>query len=293
MLGAWPIFGIIVVLFFGLVALALPFVESDPYWQSFRFLLAVSRRWVAIVATITLGMLGLIAWQGTFAPDTRLVVYSAILGPTFGVGLLFLGKAGSNVKKLLAVIRTDESATGTVPDGHSVISERAAHDDPPSAPITGRSAVAWEWEFYSRNWAYGFGPVQWTPLDEGTGGVPFTLHDGTNEIRVDPRETELNLTKRGLIECDPATPPGRASKITDLDVRGDQFRFVERVLRPGKQVTVIGQSTDGSFVPEMVAEGGRWAPHAMCGYHVFKYGAAGVAISLFSVLLLASAFGTL
>jgi hypothetical protein len=179
-----------------------------------------------------------------------------------------------------------------MPERLCVVTGRASDGDSQSAPITDRPAFAWGWEFYSHS-RFGPGSGGWSGVDAGTDSVPFTIDDGSGPIQVDPSNAELDLSEEKTVECAPDSPPDGAAAAIDLDVGGKQFRFVERILPPGGQVTAIGEPSDGSLNPDLLIVGDRGAVLRRYGYRVFKYGIGGGAVSMVSLLITAAGFGAL
>lgn len=129
------------------------------------------------------------------------------------------------------------------------------------APLTGTPCFVYEYEVEELQSSGGNnGGSSWNTVEEGAGGVPFRLEDGTASVRVEPAGADLALTTARTIEVDGGDPEpepvrrflAEESDLTSEDssidlmvveiATGNDRRYHERRLEPGEEAYVLGQS---------------------------------------------------
>lgn len=132
-------------------------------------------------------------------------------------------------------------------------------EEPLSAPLSGREAVAVEHEVDERR-SDGDGSTSWHRRERRRAAVSFVLDDGTAGIRIEPSTATLSLETDEVltVDADESVPDSlRAlAEASDVDAdprlldlgpfevaMGSARRFTERCLCPGDDVTVVGVPT--------------------------------------------------
>lgn len=100
----------------------------------------------------------------------------------------------------------------------------------------------------------------WVTIDGGEAGVPFRVEDGGTAVRVDPAAAAFSFGVDAKVEVDAdEEPPERVREFVDavdevertetgyevgpLTIGDDpRRRYLQRVLRPGDEVTVVGDA---------------------------------------------------
>ena len=178
------------------------------------------------------------------------------------LGLAFLARGASGAVEAARVLRT----TATSPAGldgaerQIRISGRAAEVDGETlpAPFGGDPCCCVEYDV-SELRSQGKGQ-SWVTIDGGEAGVPFRVDDGGTGVRVDPAAATFSLDVDEKVKLDAGEePPERVRGFIDavdevddtetgyevgpLTIGDDpRRRYVQRTLRPGDEVTVVGDS---------------------------------------------------
>lgn len=173
-----------------------------------------------------------------------------------GAGLVAYG--GLKLRPALRILRNDpvavrdlEHTSGPVEVAGTARREESAV----IAPFSGREALACRYtvEEYRQAGKHS----HWETIDEGSGGVPFVVDDGTGRVPVDPGGADLRFTAHEVRVDAGEEPPASIGeyvaesdavdpnddtldlKILELNVGNDQ-RFTEYRLDPGETVHVYG-----------------------------------------------------
>ncbi|WP_423996236.1 hypothetical protein [Halorubrum trapanicum] len=178
------------------------------------------------------------------------------------LGLAFLARGASGTVDAVRVLRT----TATSPAGldgaerEIRVTGRVAvvDDETLPAPFGGDPALCVEYDV-SELRSQGKGQ-SWVTIDGGEAGVPFRVDDGGTGVRVDPGAATFSLDVDEKIKVDADEEPpervrGFIDAVDDVDdtetgyevgplTIGDdpRRRYVQRTLRPGDEVTVVGDS---------------------------------------------------
>ncbi|WP_251133169.1 E3 ubiquitin ligase family protein [Halorubrum sp. 2020YC2] len=194
---------------------------------------------------------------GTVDPVPTAIGAAALI-----VGLAFLGYGASGTIDALRVLRT----TATDPAGldgaerRIRVTGRAAAIDRETlpSPFGGDPCLCLDYDV-SELRSQGKGQ-SWVAIDGGEAGVPFRVEDGGTGVRVDPAAAAFSLDVDAKIKLDAGEEPpervrGFIDAVDEVDAAetgyevgpltiGDdpRRRYVQRTLRPGDEVTVVGDS---------------------------------------------------
>ena len=178
------------------------------------------------------------------------------------LGLAFLARGASGTVDAVGTLRT----TATSPTGldgaeqRIRVTGRAGDVDGETlpAPFGGEPCVCVEYDV-SELRSQGKGQ-SWVTIDGGEAGVPFRVEDGGTGVRVDPAAATFSLDVDEKVKLDAGEePPERVRGFIDavdevddtetgyevgpLTIGDDpRRRYVQRTLRPGDEVTVVGDS---------------------------------------------------
>lgn len=257
---------------------------------------STSRVAVAVVAGI--GTFLAFAALGSFPESGTRGLAVPLVGTVFGaVALVF---AGGHARTVARLVRAGDTRTGDVTTG-TVAVTGLVEGETTETPFFGVDAVAWSWRVEAKN-RHGTnysGRRAWEVARVGTGGVSFTVDDGSGGIEVVPEDARFDLSTARTETRDPSDPPGRAAEVADLDMGGEAFRFTETALERGAEVTVLGtarETADGPVVtaengPLLVSDGMHRVVRRRFGLRAVGYGAAGLVAVWYSLGWLSSAFG--
>ena len=189
-------------------------------------------------------------------------VTTVIGAGAFVLGLAVLARGASGTVDAVRVLRT----TATSPAGldgaerRIRVTGRAAEVDGETlpAPFGGDPCCCVEYDV-SELRSQGKGQ-SWVTIDGGEAGVPFRVDDGGTGVRVDPAAATFSLDVDEKVKLDAGEePPERVRGFIDavdevddtetgyevgpLTIGDDpRRRYVQRTLRPGDEVTVVGDS---------------------------------------------------
>ena len=178
------------------------------------------------------------------------------------VGLAFLARGAAGAREAVRVLRT----TATDPAGFDGaesrvrVTGRAAAVDGETlpAPFSDDPSLCVEYDV-SEFRSQGKGQ-SWVEIDGGEAGVPFRVDEGGTGVRVDPAAATFSLGVDEKIKVDAdEEPPERVREFVDtveavdstetgyevgpLTIGDDpRRRYRQRTLRPGDEVTVVGDS---------------------------------------------------
>ncbi|SFR33644.1 MULTISPECIES: hypothetical protein [Halorubrum] len=196
------------------------------------------------------------------AIDAADPVPTAIGVGALALGLVFLARGASGTVDAVGVLRaTTTGPAGLDGDERAVrITGRAAaiDDETLPAPFGGDPALCVDYDV-SEFRSQGEGQ-SWVTIDGGEAGVPFRVDDGGTGIRVDPAAAAFSLDVDEKIKVDADEEPpervrGFVDAVDEVDATetgyevgpvtiGDdpRRRYLQRTLRPGDEVTVVGDA---------------------------------------------------
>ncbi|MFW6000292.1 MAG: GIDE domain-containing protein [Halorubrum sp.] len=197
------------------------------------------------------------AVMSTIDPVTTVAGAGAVV-----LGVSFFARGASGIVNAAQILRT----TATSPTGldgaerRIRVSGRAAEVDGETlpAPFGGDPCLCVEYDV-SELRSQGEGQ-SWVTIDRGEAGVPFRVDDGGTGVRVDPAAATFSLDVDEKVKLDAGEEPpehvrGFIDAVDGVDdtetgyevgplTIGDdpRRRYVQRTLRPGDEVTVVGDS---------------------------------------------------
>jgi hypothetical protein len=117
--------------------------------------------------------------------------------------------------------------------------------DSTAAPLSSRSCIWWSYEVEEKH-RNAKGETTWRSIDSGTSVTPFVLADGDGECLVGPVNAEITPTSHDVWYGDEPTPSGPPTGSGLLS--GGQYRYTERLLRAGDQLSVTGELRSNSAI---------------------------------------------
>ncbi|ELZ46047.1 hypothetical protein C465_13118 [Halorubrum distributum JCM 9100] len=198
----------------------------------------------------------------SIAIDAADPVPTAIGVAALALGVAFLARGASGTVDAVRLLRT----TATSPAGLDGAERRirvtgrvaAVDDETLPAPFGGDPCCCVEYDV-SELRSQGKGQ-SWVTIDGGEAGVPFRVDDGGTGVRVDPAAAAFSLAVDEKVKLDageesPERVRGFIGAVDEVDdtetgyevgplTIGDdpRRRYVQRTLRPGDEVTVVGDS---------------------------------------------------
>ncbi|ELZ30823.1 GIDE domain-containing protein [Halorubrum distributum] len=198
----------------------------------------------------------------SIAIDAADPVPTAIGVAALALGVAFLARGASGTVDAVRLLRT----TATSPAGLDGAERRirvtgrvaAVDDETLPAPFGGDPCCCVEYDV-SELRSQGKGQ-SWVTIDGGEAGVPFRVDDGGTGVRVDPAAAAFSLAVDEKVKLDAGEePPERVRgfihavdevddtetgyEVGPLTIGDDpRRRYVQRTLRPGDEVTVVGDS---------------------------------------------------
>ncbi|QKG92331.1 hypothetical protein HPS36_05535 [Halorubrum salinarum] len=189
-------------------------------------------------------------------------VPTAIGAGALVLGIVLLARGASGARDAVRVLRTtpaDPAGLDGAERGIRVTGRAAAVDDETlPAPFGGDPCLCVEYDV-SELRSQGKGQ-SWVAIDEGEAGVPFRVDAGGTGVRVDPAAATFSLDVDEKVKLDAGEePPERVRGFIDafddvddtetgyevgpLTIGDDpRRRYVQRALRPGDEVTVVGDA---------------------------------------------------
>ncbi|WP_434520808.1 hypothetical protein [Halorubrum sp. AS12] len=178
------------------------------------------------------------------------------------LGLVFLAYGANGALDAVRVLRT----TATGPSGLDGAERRirvtgraaAVDEETLPSPFGGDACLCVDYDV-SEFRSQGKGQ-SWVTIDGGEAGVPFRVDDGGTGVRVDPAAATFSFEVDEKIKLDAGEEPpervrGFIDAVDEVDATetgyeigpltiGDdpRRRYVQRTLRPGDEVTVVGDS---------------------------------------------------
>jgi hypothetical protein len=126
---------------------------------------------------------------------------------------------------------------------------KPAADTPTAAPLSARPCVWWSYEVATEE-RNSRGRTSWRTVDSRTSVEPFVLDDGDAECLVGPVNAEITPTTRNVWYGDspwPHAPPPGSQGMS----HSGGYRYTERLLNVGAQVSVVGQLRSQSEVGDV------------------------------------------
>ncbi|TKX56399.1 hypothetical protein EXE44_15140 [Halorubrum sp. SS7] len=189
-------------------------------------------------------------------------VPTAIGAGALVLGIVLLARGASGARDAVRVLRTtptDPAGLDGAERGIRVTGRAAAVDDDTlPAPFGGDPCLCVEYDV-SELRSQGKGQ-SWVSIDGGEAGVPFRVDAGGTGVRVDPAAATFSLDVDEKVKLDAGEePPERVRGFIDavdevddtetgyeigpLTIGDDpRRRYVQRALRPGDEVTVVGDA---------------------------------------------------
>jgi hypothetical protein len=120
--------------------------------------------------------------------------------------------------------------------------------DPITAPLSGIRCVWWDYQIEKRETS-SQGRTSWHTIDRATSVAPFTLSDGDAQCLVGPVGAEITPTGKDVWYGDTPRPLAGAPALRQI--LGDRdYRYTERVIADGAQLSVLGDLRSNSAVIE-------------------------------------------
>jgi hypothetical protein len=159
----------------------------------------------------------------------------------------FLSSAGRNrIFSDTPVVRIRSAAQGYV---HVQGAAGLAPGDPITAPLSGTSCVWWDYQIEHRDTTSN-GKSSWHTIDRATSVAPFTLYDGDAHCLVGPVGAEITPTAKDVWYGDTARPLGGPPPLVQQITTDRNYRYTERVIGVGAQLSVLGELRSDSAVSE-------------------------------------------
>ncbi|MDV7349777.1 GIDE domain-containing protein [Halorubrum distributum] len=198
----------------------------------------------------------------SIAIDAADPVPTAIGVAALALGVAFLARGASGTVDAVRLLRTTATSPAGLDGAERQIRVRgrvaAVDDETLPAPFGGDPCCCVEYDV-SELRSQGKGQ-SWVTIDGGEAGVPFRVDDGGTGVRVDPAAAAFSLAVDEKVKLDAGEePPERVRGFIDavdevddtetgyevgpLTIGDDpRRRYVQRTLRPGDEVTVVGDS---------------------------------------------------
>ncbi len=122
---------------------------------------------------------------------------------------------------------------------------------PLSAPLTGRACTWWDYKIEKREStrnSKGQESSSWSTVEKDTSVGFFHLKDGTGEILVNPVGADVTASLQRVWYGDARRPNGVSSSRFGASLKG-QYRYTERIMRPGEPIYALGHFETWSNVP--------------------------------------------
>jgi hypothetical protein len=200
---------------------------------------------------------------GRGAPPRTLVP-----GLVFGLGLLGVVLAASNLPTYLRLIRTETAGTGDVTEASGRVVLKGTVEKAGGAlttPVEGKESVA----YTTRVLKNSHDDVEqareseknWSAVHVGEEATRFVLDDGTGPATVGSDEARLYLQdKEEKLFASGSSLPGSVKEYlrevgAEGDTDGTHLRIEEKSLEPGEKAFVVGKARDAKVDATLVAEG--------------------------------------
>jgi hypothetical protein len=157
--------------------------------------------------------------------------------------------SGYTLARFLSFVRRDRFISDTplakirsAPQGYVRLEGRAGPSpgEDSAAPLSGRPCVWWQYQI-ARRYRNAKGQTEWSTVDSRTSVAPFTLTDGDGQCLVGPVGADVTPTISdtwfGESEQPDGPPPAHRSLLTPEH----EYRYSERLIAPGAQLSVLGE----------------------------------------------------
>lgn len=129
---------------------------------------------------------------------------------------------------------------------------RSSTEPPTTAPLSARPCVWWSFEVERRSRRSGTSEDRWVTVDSATSIECFLLSDGDGECLVGPVNADITPTHRDVWYGDSPRPDGPPSMPRPVLASG-AFRYTERIIAAGAEVSVIGELRSHSETGDLAA----------------------------------------
>jgi hypothetical protein len=123
---------------------------------------------------------------------------------------------------------------------------RIAGTDSTAAPLSSRPCVWWSFDVEEKQ-RNAKGETTWRSINSGSSVSPFLLADEDGECLVGPINAEITPTSHDVWYGDGPVPSGPPTASRGF-LSGDQYRYTERLLCAGDQLSVTGELRSNSEI---------------------------------------------
>jgi len=123
---------------------------------------------------------------------------------------------------------------------------KAAQDDPTVAPLSSRPCVWWSFNVEEKE-TNAKGQTTWRSIDNASSITPFVLADADGECLVGPVNAEITPSIHDVWYGD-SPSPGAPPNASRGFFNSDTYRYTERLLRVGDQLSVAGEMRSNSEI---------------------------------------------
>ena len=122
-----------------------------------------------------------------------------------------------------------------------------------AAPLSSRPCIWWSYDVEEKH-RNAKGETTWCSINSASSVTPFVLADGDGECLVGPVNAEITPTSHDVWYGDEPTPSGRPTGSTGFlaggtgFLTGGQYRYTERLLCAGDQLSVTGELRSNSAI---------------------------------------------
>jgi hypothetical protein len=121
---------------------------------------------------------------------------------------------------------------------------RASGTDPTAAPLSSRPCIWWSFDVEEK-YRNAKGETTWRSINSASSITPFLLADGDGECLVGPVNAEITPTCHDVWYGDEPMPSGPPTGSRGF-LSTDQYRYTERLLSAGDQLSVTGELRSNS-----------------------------------------------
>ncbi len=118
--------------------------------------------------------------------------------------------------------------------------------DATAAPLSSRPCIWWSYDVEEKH-RNAKGETTWRSIDSASSVTPFLLADGDGECLVGPVNAEITPTSHDVWYGDEPMPSGPPTGSTGF-LSGGQYRYTERLLCAGDQLSVTGELRSNSEI---------------------------------------------
>jgi hypothetical protein len=123
---------------------------------------------------------------------------------------------------------------------------KAPEADPSVAPLSSRPCVWWSYQVEEKH-RNAKGETSWRTISSASSVTPFVLADADGECLVGPVNAEIIPTAHDIWYGDSPSPSGGPIASRGF-FSSDDYRYTERLLRAGDQLTVTGELRSNSDI---------------------------------------------